>query len=1044
MIITDNRHYDEILSNFYQINIIKNLFKELYEQICSIEILDIGHLSLDSDELLSIDELKLSLLKIRLLLALLNDEELFTDKLNYKIYDERLQTLLLIFNSFIEKQNKKEFRKLIQRCSQNSSLFEIIDFFFPKHKFINNKDYNLIILYINLISELVRNKNKFSIEIDRYVFSFCPNQETEYGRIQVYLCLNKHNSFILTAGTEIKIPLNEEDQNGFQIKKDVEDSETIINFINEYIPKTNINKNISEIYRNFLKKRKKNEKFQEIFSSDYYFNPEKNNNIYSRAWSIIYALTPNNEIYKFLLINYFEKEKNFFKFVEGNYNSIDNLGRIEEICNYYKKRFFYYNKNSFLWKNLIESLNIDNLNKDDINNKLIDIRKEIKEIENINIQNESEDKLALINIQNELEKRKYEIEIDEEYRKGEKELNRIKNELMCLNVQSAFEMWKNNLIKEINDSLNLSREEMIKSITYIKKEYENLITINEEKMFKNNIDWKISSIKSANEKSTRIRLFDIILQYNSCLEVIKKIEKIKMMNDKSEIIKVSSGLNQKSELKSLIKYILSFHDYQNFNFEFANSICRASLMLNLYKNKISVEDISNFFNYLDEKKNRIGHVIFKNSLENEEKKPFIEKNKLLLNEFIYVYKITGFYDLNMDIIIPKFKETDIIHLYFTFENKEKYYYGPAFDNLEIINNENLYEHLYKNIKDEIKNLHSFKNIAGKIALMFYRYFNKDFIDIPEFIDGELILEYLKKNNNNKSSENYKKLNILIDLINLGIYFDKYRMNKEELEKNNSDLKKNLTFNDFECFKDKFDIKSIMNIKNLPSFQYFLLINYNNIEILLKTIKKENIQKLFVASPYEYIPFWVFIIRIMSSTNCLVFENNKNPLEKDLTKIIRNKILLLMESKKNTDLSWINLITDEIKFQPIFNKKINMFYTFFNKICSFENFSEDISKYINSLLIDVYKSLFDISLNQKFNDFLDTNVFSKKYQVLGFVNEPKEYIKKYIDKNLSNIMLSELFESNNTNYLKILEDFINLIGDAKKKHKTKGRKIRDKT
>ena len=280
---------------------------------------------------------------------------------------------------------------------------------------------------------------------------------------------------------------------------------------------------------------------------------------------------------------------------------------------------------------------------------------------------------------------------------------------------------------------------MIKSIAYIKKEYKNLITINEEKMFKNNIDWKISSIKSVNEGSTRIRLFDIILQYNSCLEVIKKIEKIKMINDKSEIIKVSSGLNQKSELKSLIKYILSFHDYQNFNFEYANSICRALLMLNLYKNKISVEEISNFFNYLDEKKNRIGYVISKNSLDNKESKQIIEKNKLLLNEFIYVYKITGFYDLNMDIIFPKFKETDIIHLFFTFENKEKYYYGPAFDNLEIINNENLYEHLYKNINDEIKNLHSFKNIAGKIALMFYRYFNKDFIDIPEFIDGELIL-----------------------------------------------------------------------------------------------------------------------------------------------------------------------------------------------------------------------------------------------------------------------------------------------------------------
>ena len=69
------------------------------------------------------------------------------------------------------------------------------------------------------------------------------------------------------------------------------------------------------------------------------------------------------------------------------------------------------------------------------------------------------------------------------------------------------------------------------------------------------------------------------------------------------------------------------------------------------------------------------------------------------------------------------------------------------------------------------------------------------------------------------------------------------------------------------------------------------------ELLLKAVKKENIQKLFKPFLYQYIPFWVFIIRILSSTNCLAFENNKNPLEKNLTKIIRNKILLLMESKK---------------------------------------------------------------------------------------------------------------------------------------------------
>ena len=51
-----------------------------------------------------IDELKLVLLKMRLLLALSIDEELISDKLKYKICDEKSQNCFVIFNLFIEKK----------------------------------------------------------------------------------------------------------------------------------------------------------------------------------------------------------------------------------------------------------------------------------------------------------------------------------------------------------------------------------------------------------------------------------------------------------------------------------------------------------------------------------------------------------------------------------------------------------------------------------------------------------------------------------------------------------------------------------------------------------------------------------------------------------------------------------------------------------------------------------------------------------------------------------------------------------------------------
>ena len=80
-----------------------------------------------------------------------------------------------------------------------------------------------------------------------------------------------------------------------------------------------------------------------------------------------------------------------------------------------------------------------------------------------------------------------------------------------------------------------------------------------------------------------------------------------MINNKTEIMKVSSDLCKKCEINSLIKYIISFQDYQNFNFEYANSICRATLMLNLYLNNISIKDLLNFFNEIDEKKKDLGN-----------------------------------------------------------------------------------------------------------------------------------------------------------------------------------------------------------------------------------------------------------------------------------------------------------------------------------------------------------------------------------------------------------------------------------------------------
>ena len=87
---------------------------------------------------------------------------------------------------------------------------------------------------------VIRNKIEFTIEINYYIYIYIPVNETQYGRIQLTLCLYNPNSFKLTRGTKISIPLVDFNENEIEIQKDAEDTENIIDFIQLYAPKKDL------------------------------------------------------------------------------------------------------------------------------------------------------------------------------------------------------------------------------------------------------------------------------------------------------------------------------------------------------------------------------------------------------------------------------------------------------------------------------------------------------------------------------------------------------------------------------------------------------------------------------------------------------------------------------------------------------------------------------------------------------------------------------------------------------------------------------------
>ena len=217
--------------------------------------------------------------------------------------------------------------------------------------------------------------------------------------------------------------------------------------------------------------------------------------------------------------------------MEKRFDKLEDKSQINEIIDYFQKRNFYYKKNSFLSMKLIESnLSLNNLSRDEINIQLIDIRREIENLRTIentgNLEEQnyiSNDHSTLEQIKNELNEKREQYKRNEEYREAIEELKKLKNELNVLKTQKIFQIWKEKLLNEMNRAMtDLPLNEMIKKVNALKIELESLITISEEKMFspKNNIDWIVPGIDKINEESKKLNLYEIILKYNSSIEII--------------------------------------------------------------------------------------------------------------------------------------------------------------------------------------------------------------------------------------------------------------------------------------------------------------------------------------------------------------------------------------------------------------------------------------------------------------------------------------------------------------------------------------------
>ena len=218
----------------------------------------------------------------------------------------------------------------------------------------------------------------------------------------------------------------------------------------------------------------------------------------------------------------------------------------------------------------------------------------------------------------------------------------------------------------------------------------------------------------------------------------------------------------------------------------------------------------------------------------------------------------------------------------------------------------------------------------------------------------------------------------------------------------------INFDDMKIFykinNERIDIESLLNKNINPSFKFYIIKNLQLLKSLINSnLNNNDISELFKNKTDElYIPFWVFLIRNMSSINCINYENKNNLFEKEITEEVRDNIEnLLNEGNANQlDNSWLNLILEIIP-NEIEMVNVHLFYHFFNNLFEKLNSSDYLKQKIQEILKGFYFELLKYSFEGKIKTILSEDIKNSNKEWYPLLTE---YEMKKIYLLLRNILL----------------------------------------
>ena len=417
--------------------------------------------------------------------------------------------------------------------------------------------------------------------------------------------------------------------------------------------------------------------------------------------------------------------------------------------------------------------------------------------------------------------------------------------------------------------------------------------------------------------------------------------------------------------------------------------------------------------------------------------------EILEEEYYFSYMISNKYPINLKIRIPIFEPIDVLYLFYKYDKDAQYKLGDIFkdvkcdfggitDIVDYILSKKYTDMI--EISDDIGQLF-YQNICGKDVT------KKDYLNIHEFL------------NKVSESENEDKKPVL-ELIASSLEFIKkfqeniFENQKKEIKYNLDDLNNLLDDNkklmNCSCIFEK-EIKENKNLYP-PSFIFYI---NNNQEYVDNLFNKINLSKESVISDInkniniDYLPFWLYILRNISSLNSIEFKPYKEidkEIANNVTNNIKTKIIDFIKNKKFLNLKWLNLIQDKISLE-LQEPKISLFYHFFNSLIknlnlTGKNVKSQAIKEIENYFYEIMNSVFGNNINQLFDQNIkkeDSNI------ILKFTENPSNFIyakiKEYVNNKFIEIMNSEKIcnstEIFNNKLKELSDDFIVKIKNINK-------------